>query len=545
MKIAVIGGVAAGASAACRARRVNDDAEITVFERGGYVSFANCGLPYYVAGEIEDREELLLVTPEDFREQFNIDVKIHHNITKINREEKTLNISTPSGDIVFPYDKLIIAPGCDPIIPPIPGKDLPGVNTVFTISDVDTIVSLVGGGVKDALIVGGGFIGLETAEALLHRGLNVTLVEMRNKLMTIFDDEFSIPMQAHLEDAGLKIKLETSVKEIRGNGKAETAVLSDGEEIPAQLVILAAGLKPNTALASDCGLKLGETGAIYVNEYMQTSDENIFAAGDAVESVHMVSGKPIRVSLANAANRQGRVAGNNAASDEKLRFKGTLASSVIRLHDLTFARTGLSEDECRVLGYDYFPAYVPTSAHASYYPESGWMILKVMVENKTGKLLGAQCCGDRGVEKRIDVLATAIYAGLKAEDLESLDLCYAPPYSSAKGPENMAGYITANVIRGFTKLTTPFEYRELMEKTGAELIDVRSDEEWDEGFIPGAKHVPLGDIRKNPEILPKGKPYIIYCGVGKRAHIACCILKNHGYDVYNMSGSWNVYTMDV
>jgi len=544
MKLLIIGGVAAGASAAARARRMDDFAEITVLERGPYVSFANCGLPYYVGGDIADREDLLLVSPEMFRERFHIDVRLHHAVTAIHRDRKCVTVSAPGKTVEMEYDRLIIAPGCEPVVPKIPGGDLRNISTVFTISDVDRITAALGEGVKSAVVVGGGFIGIETAEGLLKRGIDTTLVERCDQLMTIFDPEFAEPLRAHLESAGLKVRLGTSVKAFRGEGKVSGAELSDGTVLPADLVIMAAGLRPNTELAQQAGLAVGATGGIVVNRSMQTSDSDIYAAGDAVESFHIVSGAPVRVSLASNANRQGRIAGNNAVGGA-LRYHGTLATSIIRVWDITAARTGLTEAEATAAGFEHFSVLSPANSNAGYFPGGGWMILKVTAEKSTGRILGAQCVGEAGVDKRIDVIAAAIHGGMTVFDLEDLDLAYAPPYSSARGPEIIAGMIAANVVRGDIKTVMPADLPAFLEKTGAVVLDIREPGETAHGIIEGSLLIPLDTLRADPEQLDRSKTYVISCGVGKRAHNACRFLMQHGYDVYNLTGGWNGYTMDV
>lgn len=544
MRIVIIGGVAAGASAAARARRMDDSAEIVIFEKGPYVSFANCGLPYYVGGDIEDREDLLLVSPEMFRDRFHIDVRLYHEVTEINRERKSVTVSALGQTFEMEYDKLIIAPGCEPVVPKIPGGDLANINTVFTISDVDKIMAVLGEGVKSAVVVGGGFIGIETAEGLLKRGIDTTLVERCSQLMTIFDPEIAQPLAAHLESAGMKVLLNTSVNEFRGEGKVQSVELSDGTVLDADLVIMAAGLRARTELAKKAGLAIGTTGGIVVNRCMQTSDPDIYAAGDAAESFHIVSGEPIRVSLASNANRQGRIAGNNAVGGA-MRYHGTLATSIIRVCDITAARTGLTELEATAAGFDHFSVLSPANSNASYFPGGGWMILKVTAEKSTGRILGAQAVGEAGVDKRIDVLATSIHAGLTVFDLEDLDLAYAPPYSSARGPEIIAGMIAANVVRGETKTVTPMELPEFLKKTGAVVLDIREPAETDGGTIDGALLIPMNTLRADPEQLDKSKTYVVCCGVGKRAHNVCRFLTQHGYDVYNLTGGWNGYTMDV
>ncbi len=544
MKIVVIGGVAAGASAAVRARRMDDSAEIVLLEKGPYVSFANCGLPYYVGGDIPDRDDLLLVSPELFRARFHVEVRLHHEVTAIDRAGKKLRVTAEGKEYEESYDKLILAPGCRPVIPPIPGAALAGIHTVFTVPDADAVMALLQSGAKTAVVVGGGFIGLETAEGLAKRGVATTVVEMQGQLMTIFDPEFSLPMEAHLRDAGIDVRLNTGVKEFRGDGRVREAVLSSGEVLPADLVIMAAGLRPQTELAAAAGLPLGVTGGIVVDECMRTADPGIYAAGDAVESYQRVSGKPVRVSLAANANRQGRIAGDNAAGGS-LRYHGTLATSVIRVCDITAARTGLTEREAEAAGLEQYSIYAPEPAHAGYYPDSGWMILKLTAEKGSGRILGAQAIGDQGVDKRIDVIATAVYAGLKVTDLENLDLAYAPPYSSAKGPEIMAGMVASNVLRGDEQTLLPSQLDAFLAQPDTELIDIREQGEWDAGHILGARHIPMGALRADPEQLEKGRRYVICCGVGKRAHTVCRFLTQHGYDVWNLSGGWNGYCMDV
>ena len=544
MRLVIVGGVAAGASAAARARRMDDSAEIIILEQGPYVSFANCGLPYYVGGDIEDREDLLLVSPETFRDRFHIDVRLFHKAVDIHRDTKTVSVSAPGESYELAYDKLILAPGCEPIVPSIPGGDLGNISTVFTISDVDRITQAIGDGVKSAVVVGGGFIGIETAEGLAKRGISTTLVEMRDQLMTIFDPEIALPLRSHLEDAGVKVLLNTSVRSFRGEGRVERAELSDGTVLDADLVIMAAGLRPRTALAAKAGLQIGTTGGIVVDRSMRTSDPDIYAAGDAVESFHIVSGAPVRVSLASNANRQGRIAGNNAVGGA-LRYHGTLATSIIRVCDITAARTGLTELEAAAAGFDSYSVFSPANSNASYFPGGGWLILKVTAERGTGRILGAQAVGEAGVDKRIDVLATAIHAGLTVFDLEDLDLAYAPPYSSARGPEIIAGMIASNVLRGGPKTVTPAELPAFLKKTGAVVLDIREPAETAGGTIDGALLIPLNTLRADPEQLDKRRPYVVCCGVGKRAHNACCFLMQHGYDVYNLSGGYNAYIMDV
>lgn len=545
MKIVVVGGVAAGASAATRARRMNDGAEIKIFEMGEYVSFANCGLPYYVGGVIKDREDLLLVSPELFKNRFNIGVFTRHEVTAIDRASKTITVVPPDGNsFTESYDKLILALGGEPVMLPVAGAELQNVCSVFTVPDVDRVMAAIKGGVSSAVVVGGGFIGVETAEALLERGIKTTLVELQNQLMTGFDPEFSLPLERHLEAAGLDIRLGVSLTGVNGSGVAEGVTLSDGTELPAQLVIMAVGVRPRTALAKAAGLTLGLTGALSVNASMQTSDPDIYAAGDMIESMHLVTGKPMRIPLAGSANKEGRVAGTNAAGGSLL-FNGVLGTSVIKVCDITAARTGLSSKQAADNGFDAYSIFVPAASHASYYPGSGRLILKLTVEKGTGRILGAQAVGESGVDKRIDVIATALYAGLTVYDLENLDLAYAPPYSSAKDPVIMGGMIASNVLRGDLKTVLPDELETFLRETGAGLIDVRTPAEWSKGIIGGAETISLDELRADASRLSRERKYVLYCGVGYRAYVACRFLMQQGYDVYNLTGGYNAFRMDV
>ncbi len=544
MKIVIIGGVAAGATAAARARRVNESAEITIFEKGDYVSFANCGLPYYVGGDIKERGRLLLVTPELFRERYNINVRTGCEVTEINRKSKRVSVVCRGEAFEESYDKLIIATGGEPITPPVPGTELYGVSKVFTVPDADRIKEMTDNGVKSAVVVGGGFIGIETAEALLKLGIKTTLVEAQSQLMSGFDPEFSLPMERRLAAMGLEIRLGVSLKSISGSEKAESIELSDGSTIPADLVIMAVGVRPRTSLAQKAGLSLGITGGIKVNAAMQTDDPDIYAAGDAVESLHLVSKRPVRIPLAGSANKQGRVAGTNAAGG-RLLFNGVLGTSIIKIGGLTAGRTGLSEREAKAEKLEYYTIFVPAASNATYYPGSGWMILKLVAEKFTGRVLGAQAVGEKGVDKRIDVLATAIYGGLSVLDLENLDLAYAPPFSSAKDPSILAGMIAANILRGDVKTVTPQELSDFLSRENAGLIDVRTPREWDSGHIEGAINLPVDKLRERMNEIDASKKYVVYCGVGYRAYLACRILAQHGFDVYNMTGGYNAYAMDV
>ena len=545
MKIVIIGGVAAGASAAAKARRTDEHAEVIIFEQGEYVSFANCGLPYYVGGTIEDREELILVSPELFRDRYNIDVRLKHTVTAFDAKAKVVRGMTPDGPFEESYDKLILAMGGEPIRPPMPGSDLPGVYNVFTVPDVDKIVSALGEGAKRAVVVGGGFIGVETAEELLKRGIQTTLVELAPQLLNNFDKEFSPPIERHLEGLGLNICLGKSLTEVKGAGKVEKAVLSDGSTLDTDMVILAVGVRPRVALAREGGVLLGETGGIVVDAGMRTNLPDVFAAGDIVESLHLVSRKKVKIPLAGSANKQGRVAGANAAG-ANMRFQGVLGTAIIKAGDLTCGRTGLSEKEAKALGLSYQVLYLPSNSNATYYPTAETLILKLVFETPTGRILGAQAIGRQGVDKRIDVVSTAISGHLTVFDLEDLDLAYAPPYGSAKDPVIMMGMVASNVLRGQESLiTAEAALAALQEDPDAVLLDVRTQEEFDEGHMEGAMLIPVEELRARLGELDRSKHYMVSCRVGGRAWLACCILQQNGFRAQNVTGGYLGYTMNL
>ena len=543
MRILVVGGVAAGASAATKARRTNEDAEIVLFERGNYVSFANCGLPYYIGGVIEDRDELLLVTPEMFKERFNIDVRINHEVMGVDAKKKTITVRTAEGVVTESYDKLILATGGTPIVPKIKGINKDGVYHVFTVPDADRIVSRLEAGTKSAVVVGGGFIGLESAENLREKGVEVTIVERLPQIMSNMDPEFSDVLIREFDAMGVKVLTGASVAEISGRGKVSGVVLEDGTKLACDMVIMAAGVRSSVELAQKAGLKLGVSGGVWTDATMRTSDPDIYAAGDMVESLNIVSGQKVRIPLAGSANKQGRVAGANAAGAHML-FKGVQGTAIIKVGGLTAARTGLNTREATLLNRDFECVYVPGFSNATYYPDAMPMVLKLTVEKQSGRLLGAQAIGRKGVDKRIDVLSTAIYAGLSVFDLENLDLAYAPPYSSAKDPVIMGGMIAANMIRGELDYALPQEIADY-KKAGWVILDVRTPEEYKGGHVRGAKLLPVDELRERYAELDPAKKYLVYCGVGYRAYNACLFLKAKGYTVKNMSGGMRAYNMNV
>ncbi len=541
MKIVIIGGVAGGASAAAKARRVNESAEITMFERGPFVSFANCGLPYYVGGTITDRDDLLLQTPEKFWKRFRVEVKIRHEVLSIHRAEQRVTVKNLESGETFEmtYDKLILAPGAGAIVPEIPGIHSGNIFSVKTVPDSDAIKHfLANHRAKRALVVGGGFIGLETAEALMNLGLKVTLVELAPQILPPFDPDMASLMLAHLQEQGVNIIVGDGVKAFHTKeGLAQEAELSSGTHVPCDLAILSIGVRAELKLAKEAGLAIGESGGIVVNEYQQTSDPNIYAAGDAVEIVHLVTGKPTRIPLAGPANKQGRVAGANAAGGH-LTFPGAIGTAIVESLGMTAAKTGLSEREAQTHGYDYFVSVTHPFDHADYYPGAEALHMKLIVEKTTGRLLGAQIIGEQGVDKRIDVLATAISAKMSVEDLEHLDLAYAPQFSSAKGPVIMAGFVAANILRGEVSTINGEELlRKLEAKEPIQLLDVRTQNEFHEKHIPQARLVPVDELREHLDELDPTKETIVYCRVGLRGYLACRILLQHGFQkVYNLTG---------
>ncbi len=541
LKIVIIGGVAGGASAAAKARRVNEFAEITVYERGRYVSFANCGLPYYVGNTIVDREELLLQSPEKFWKRFRVTVKIQHEVLSIHPENKTINVkNVESGArLVVAYDKLILAPGAGAIVPDLPGIDAKNVFTVKTVPDSDAIKQfLKDHPVEAAVVVGAGFIGLETVEAFMNLGLKVILVELTPQVLPAFDKDMAGLMAQHLQEKGVKIILGDGVKAFHTtNGFVHDIELSSGTHVACDVAILSIGVRPELKLAKDAGITIGLSGGIVVDNRQQTSVPNIYAAGDAVEIVHLVTGKPMRIPLAGPANKQGRVAGANAAGGS-MKFPGAVGTAIVESLGMTAAKTGLSEREAQAHDYDYFVSVTHPLDHADYYPGAEALHMKLVVEKPTGRLLGAQIIGEQGVDKRIDVLATAIAAKMNVEDLENLDLAYAPQFNSAKGPVIMAGFVAANILRGDVQTITADELeKKRQSKVPLQLLDVRTHNEYHHTHLPQARLIPVDELREHLSELDPTKETVVYCRVGLRGYLACRILLQHGFqNVANLTG---------
>ena len=549
-KIIIIGGVAGGASAAAKARRINESADVTIFEKGPYVSFANCGLPYYVGETIQDRDELLLQTPERFWKRFRVRVHVLHEVFNIDRDEKCVGVkSLVTQEITsHSYDTLILAPGAGAIVPDIPSIRSKNIFSVKTVPDSDAIKSFLHyHPSQKALVIGGGFIGLETAEALVNRGLAVTIVEKSPQILPPFDSDMARLVAQHLEENGVKIIVDDGIKGFHQTGEiALEAELESGARLPMDLAILSIGVRPELKLAREAELEIGQSGGIAVNERQQTSDPHIYAAGDAVETIHLVTGQRTRIPLAGPANKQGRVAGANAAGGD-LQFNGALGTAIVESMGITAAKTGLAEHEAHRHGLKCFVSVTHPLDHAGYYPGAEALHIKLIVQQETGTLLGAQIVGEQGVDKRIDVLATALHAKMNVLDLEQLDLAYAPQFNSAKGPVIMAGFVAANTLRGEVKTITGEELQKKLETNiSFQLLDVRTLDEYHEAHLPHACLVPIDELRDHLHNLDHTKETIVYCRVGLRGYLAARILLQHGFTkVYNLTGGILSYSSPV
>lgn len=540
-RVVIVGGVAGGATCAARLRRMNEWAEIVVFERGPYVSFANCGLPYYVGDVIHDESKLLLASPSLFRARFNIDVRTHSEVVGIDRAAQTICVrNLESGnESVESYDELVLSPGASPIRPPWPGIDLPGIFTLRTVPDSREIRSWIENKKpRKAVVVGGGFIGLEMAENLAHRGLAVTVVELAQQVMPPLDIEMAEYAGQRLEAHGINLVLGDGVAGFEEKGEGRLTVRTQGGlEFDADIVVLAIGVRPETQLAKSAGLEIGERGGIRVDSQMRTSDPHIWAIGDAVEVKNWITGAWELVPLAGPANRQGRVAAD-AVCGRKTEFRGTQGTAVCGFFGMTVALTGATEKALRRAGVDDFQTvYLHPGHHVSYYPGAQPIHLKLLFRKSDGRVLGAQAVGEKGVERRIDVIAQAIQLKATVFDLEESELCYAPQYGGAKDPVNFAGMIAANVVRGDVQLA---EWRNLGSEV-AMIVDVREPHEFKAGTIEGAVNIPLGQLRARMKELPVTQEIWVTCGVGQRAYYACRILAQHGYKARNLSGGFSTY----
>lgn len=544
MKLLIVGGVAGGASAAARARRLSEDAEIVVFERGPDVSFANCGLPYYVGGEIAARDKLLVTTPERLRTRFNLDVRTRTSVEAIDRAAKKVRVRDLHSGREYDeaYDKLILAPGAAPLRPPIPGIDLPGIFTLRNLSDVDRIKERVDRGVKQAVVVGAGFIGLELVENFVKRGVATTVVELQDQVLPPFDKEMTVPILDALREKSVTVLLGQSAEGFEQAADGLVIRLKSGERLSAQLVILGVGVRPENQLAVNAGLEVGARGGIRVNASLQTSDPDIYAVGDAIEVKDFVSGDPTQVPLAGPANRQGRIAADNIFG-RPATYRGTQGTAIVGVFDRTAAMTGASEKSLRRANRAFRKVYVHPAHHAGYYPGAEAMTLKVLFHPETGKLLGAQAVGGAGVDKRIDVLAVALQAGMTVFDLEEMELAYAPQFGSAKDPINMAGFVAGGLLRGEHPQVDVEAVLAASESRRPFVLDVRTAQEFSAGAIPGAVNIPIDELRARLDEVPQNREIAVYCQVGQRGYLATRILQQRGFPAANIGGGYKTYLL--
>ena len=543
MKLVIVGGVAGGASAAARARRLSESAEIVVFERGPDASFANCGLPYYIGEEIRERDKLLVTKPAVLRDRYRLDVRTGNEVVAIDRASKTIRVRRLADGTHHDesYDALILAPGAAPLRPPIPGLDLPGIYTLRNLVDVDRIKGAVDRGVTRAVLVGAGFIGLELAENLIRRGIETTLVELQDQVLPPLDREMTAPIAQALRERGVNLLLGESAEAFRTGAGGLEVVLKSGKVVASELVVLGIGVRPENSLAVDAGLAVGPRGGIQVNDRMQTSDPSIYAVGDAVEIRDFVSGSPAQVPLAGPANRQGRIAADNVFGRES-RYRGTQGTAIVGFFDLVAAATGSSEKLLKRAVTKYEKVYIHANQHAGYYPGAKPMTIKALFEPATGKLLGAQIVGYEGVDNRINVLATAIQAGMKVYDLEEAELAYAPQFGSAKDPINMVGFVASNLARGDYQQVHVDDWDRGLSDHAA-LIDVRTAGEHAAGAIPGAVDIPLEELRQRLDEIPRDRQVVVHCQVGMRGYMAALILQQAGFSAANLGGGYKTYRM--
>lgn len=543
MKVVIVGGVAGGATAAARIRRLDEQAEIVVFERSGYISYANCGLPYYVGDVITDPEKLTLQTPESFFTRFRVHIKVRHEVTAINPERKTVSVRNLETGEAFEesYDKLLLSPGAKPVQPRIPGAGMDRVFTLRTVEDTFRIKEYINSHQpRSAVLAGGGFIGLELAENLRELGMDVTIVQRPKQLMNPFDLDMAAFIHAEMRSHGVKLALGHTVEGFKERDGGVDVLLKEEAPLHADMVILAIGVVPESALAREAGLELGLKGSILVNDRMETSAPDIYAVGDAVQVKHFVTGEDALIALAGPANRQGRIAADNICGGNS-RYQGSLGSSVIKVFDMTAAVTGVNETGARKSGLNVDKVILSPMSHAGYYPGGRVMTMKVIFERETYRLLGAQIVGYEGVDKRIDVLATAIRAGMKATELKELDLAYAPPYSSAKDPVNMAGFMIDNVANGTLKQWYLEDVEKLPRDGSVTLLDTRTVGEYSRGHLDGFVNIPVDELRRRLDEIERGKPVYVICQSGLRSYIASRILEGSGFEAYNFTGGFRFY----
>ena len=542
MKIVIVGGVAGGATAAARIRRLDEQAEIVVFERSGFVSYANCGLPYYIGGMIEDPEDLTLQTPESFFSRFRVLMKVHHEVTAIHPDQKSLTVKNLETGATFEesYDKLLLSPGAKPVIPDLPGIDSSKLFTLRTVEDTFRIKAFVDQNKpKSAIIVGGGFIGLEMAENLRHLGMEVTIVQRPKQLMNPFDSDMASFIHSEVRKHGVKLMLGHTVEGFVEQDSGVNVLLKDFAPLHADMVVLAIGVTPESTLAKEAGLALGIKGSILVNGRMETSKPDIYAVGDAVQVKHFVTEQDTLIALAGPANKQGRIAADNICGGDS-HYLGSQGSSVIKVFDMTAASTGINETNAKKAGISVDTVILSPMSHAGYYPGGKVMTMKVVFEKETYRLLGAQIVGYDGVDKRIDVLATAIHAGMNATELKDLDLAYAPPYSSAKDPVNMAGFMIDNISKGLKQWH--LEDAPVLPRDGSvTLLDTRTVGEFQRGQIEGFQNIPVDELRERISEITPGKPVYVICQSGLRSYIATRILEGYGFEAYNFAGGFRFY----
>lgn len=532
-KIVIVGGVAGGASAAARARRVDESAEIHIYERGPYISFANCGLPYFIGGEIQDRSKLLIMTPKKMWARSRVHAHVNHEVLSIDRSAKTIRVKRPDGlEEDVPYDKLILSQGAKPIVPPIPGAELPNVFTLRDVPDMDRIVAfLETQRPKTAAVIGGGFIGLEMAEAFHRRGIEVTIIEKFPHILPLLDDDMAAYLQNQIRGNAFDLRTGAEAKVLSASG----IELADGAFVPAELILLSVGVKAEIGLAKDAEIEIGVTGGVRTNARMESSDPDIYAVGDAAETTHALTGARTRIPLAGPANRQGRIAGANAAGGH-FTYPGALGTSIVRILHMTAGMTGLTTAQASRAGLSFFSSLTRDNSHADYYPGSRPTMIKIVAEEGTGRLLGAQIIGEESVDKRIDVLATAIAGRMTVFDLEDLDLAYAPPFGSANDPINVAGFVASHIVRGDVASVAPEDWK----PNGEFLLDVRDRSEVAElGRLDNAVHIPLDELRDRLQELPRNRKILVYCQKGQRGYLAACALKGHGFEnVMNLRGGF-------
>jgi NADPH-dependent 2,4-dienoyl-CoA reductase/sulfur reductase-like enzyme/rhodanese-related sulfurtransferase len=544
MKIVIVGGVAGGASAAARARRLSEAAEIILLERGREVSFANCGLPYYLGGEIAERGKLVITSPEQLRTRLNLDVRTLSSVEAIDRSAKTVRVRELASGREYEetYDKLILAPGAAPLRPAIPGADLPGIFTLRNLQDVDRIKARLDQAAQTAVVVGAGFIGLELAESLARRGMTVTIVELQDQVLPPFDKEMTTPLAETLADHDVEVLLSDAVDEFRKRTDHLDVVLKSGKVRRADLVILGVGVRPENGLAVAAGLAIGPRGGIRVNDHLQTEDPDIYGVGDAIEVEDFVTETRAQVPLAGPANRQGRIAANHIFGQDA-RYRGTQGTAVVGVFGRIAAITGASEKALKRAGRSYRTVYVHPSHHATYYPGAEPMTLKLLFDPDGGRVLGAQVVGGAGVDKRIDVIAVAIQAGLTVFDLEEVELAYAPQFGSAKDPVNMAGFVAAGLLRGDHPSADAETILDRTQSGNVFLVDVRTPTEFAQGHIPGAVNIPVDELRHRLDEIPRNADVITYCQVGKRGYLALRILLQSGFSAFNLGGGYETYRL--